>query len=181
MGWGGSKEFTRRQILGIGFGVVAIIVVRQYFQSVNYRQLETFLKKKEWKAADDETREIMLKVARREREGTLNQASLDIFPCEVISNIDRLWVKYSDNYFGFSIQKKIYLELKADSDNSEIAWKKFGDRVGWQHEGSWLSSRADLIFETSAPRGHLPTGCVFWGYGIRGWEILLCENLYPLP
>jgi eukaryotic-like serine/threonine-protein kinase len=168
--------------LGIGFGgaifgIAATIVSHQYFQSVNYSQLETFLKKKQWKAADDETRKIMLKVAQREREGTLNQASLAIFPCQVINSIDRLWVKYSDKYFGFSIQKKIYLELKADSDNNEIAWKKFGDRVGWRNKGNWLLSRADVTFEASAPRGHLPTGCGFWEYGVGGWELLFCENL----
>ena len=79
------------------------------------------------------------------------------FPCTDLRTIDRLWVKYSNGHFGFSVQKEIYLSVggKADGKYYKEAWQKFGDRVGWREMNEW---NANVTFDTSSPRGHLPTG-----------------------
>ncbi|MFM6912622.1 MAG: GUN4 domain-containing protein, partial [Dolichospermum sp.] len=63
---------------------------------VDYRKLRDLLAAGKWKEADEETRQVMLAVAKREREGWLNVESIDNFPCADLRTIDQLWVKYSD-------------------------------------------------------------------------------------
>jgi len=71
----------------------------------------------------------MFKVSEREKEGWLN---IEAFPCEDLRTIDQLWVHYSNGKFGFSVQKKLWLECgcKIGKDDYE-AWKKFVAKVGW--------------------------------------------------
>jgi HTH-type transcriptional regulator/antitoxin HigA len=59
--------------------------------------------------------------------------SIENFPCDDLRTIDQLWVKYSQGRFGFSVQKKIWLEVggKVDYDTE----CKLGDRVGWRKGG----------------------------------------------
>ncbi|MFM6623822.1 MAG: GUN4 domain-containing protein, partial [Dolichospermum sp.] len=78
---------------------------------VDYRKLRDLLAAGKWKEADEETRQVMLAVAKRERERWLNVESIDNFPCADLRTIDQLWVKYSDGRFGFSVQKRIYQGL----------------------------------------------------------------------
>ncbi|MFM9156775.1 MAG: GUN4 domain-containing protein, partial [Dolichospermum sp.] len=75
---------------------------------MDYSKLRDLLKAGEWKEADEETRRVMLAVAKRENEGSLDVESIDNFPCADLRTIDQLWVKYSDGKFGFSVQKRIY-------------------------------------------------------------------------
>ena len=55
-----------------------------------------------------------------------------------------------DAFFGFSVQKSIYLQASKNYD-------KLGDRLGWKKEGKWLHWR-ELNFTEQAPKGHLPSG-----------------------
>jgi serine/threonine-protein kinase len=77
------------------------------------------------------------------------------FPCQDLGTIDKLWVKYSDGKFGFSVQKKIYQDLGGTKDYDEKVWESFGDKVGWRKGGSWLSY-SDLTFSEKHYIGHLP-------------------------
>jgi GUN4-like len=120
---------------------------------VNYDQLEQLLKSGKWKEADQETAKKMLEVAGRTKERWLDIDSIDNFPCEDLRTIDQLWVKYSNGRFGFSVQKKIWLEV-----GGKVDWEtedKLGDYVGWRKNGSWM--RYDnLTYSLQAPIGHLP-------------------------
>lgn len=125
-------------------------------RSVDYTQLRDLLKTGNWKDADYETYLVMLKVVGCEKGDDYDKDLLN-FPCTDLRTIDRLWVKYSNGRFGFSVQKKIYLEVggKADGKFYEEAWKKFGHRVGWMKNDSWIGY--DLVtYDTIAPKGHLP-------------------------
>ncbi|HYX15858.1 MAG TPA: GUN4 domain-containing protein [Nostoc sp.] len=42
--------------------------------------------------------------------GWLDYKSIENFPCTDLRTIDRLWVKYSNGHFCFSVQKRIWLE-----------------------------------------------------------------------
>ena len=123
---------------------------------VDYSCLRDLLAAGKWQEADGETLKMMLKAARREKEGWFTKESIENFPCDDLRTIDQLWVKYSQGRFGFSVQKKIWLEVGGKVDDETEC--KLGDRVGWRKGGSWLNE-SDLTFNKQAPTAHLP----WWG------------------
>ncbi|WP_245824398.1 GUN4 domain-containing protein, partial [Planktothrix tepida] len=134
-------------------------------KGVNYNQLEQLLKAGKLKEADRETANKMLEVAGRTHEGWLDTNSINNFPSEDLRTINQLWVKYSMSHFGFSVQKKIWLEVGGKVDYETE--KKLGDRVGWRKNGSWMNYD-HLTFSLQAPVGHLPRVGVVGGLS-RGW------------
>jgi hypothetical protein len=133
---------------------------------VDYTKLRDLLVAKNWKEADLETGERMLEAAGRESQGYLDIEDVKNFPCQDLGTIDKLWVKYSDGKFGFSVQKQIYQDLGGTKDYDKKVWESFGDKVGWRKGGSWLSY-SDLTFSENHYMGHLPI--VNWGtsLGVR--------------
>ena len=127
-----------------------------------YQKLQQLLAAGQWKEADRETARVMLQVAGRE----LDEDSINNFPCEDLRTIDQLWVKYSMSRFGFSVQKKIWLEVGGKVDNETE--RKLGERVGWRKKGIWIDYD-DLTFTLQAPDGHLP-GC--WYFGCLEGEVV---------
>ncbi len=133
--------------------VVRVIIPSRYQTLLNY------LSSGRWKEADQETANVMLEVANRVKEGWLDIKDIEDFPCEDLRIIDQLWVKYSNGRFGFSVQKKIYMnELGGTREYNKEIWDKFRIRVGWR-KGENNELYSDLIFElhNTTPRGHLPT------------------------
>ncbi len=68
-------------------------------------------------------------------------------------------MKYSQGRFGFSVQKEIYVECGAKLDGNypgDEVWQLFGDQTGWRVQGCWIIYSSDVIFSTSALKGHLP-------------------------
>ncbi|MDB9336337.1 serine/threonine-protein kinase, partial [Nodularia spumigena] len=135
---------------------------------MDYSHLRYLLAAGRWKEADEETRRIMLAVAKRENEGWLDSKTTDKFPCEDLRTIDQLWVKYSNGRLGFSVQKRIYQSLGGTKKCDSKIWEAFGERVGWRKEKSWLNW-GDIIFDITAPEAHLPLGVVgSWSIGNVG-------------
>jgi predicted NACHT family NTPase len=140
-------------------------------QDLRYRDLENFLKHGQWQKADEETYRLMIKIVGKEEGQWFDPEDLYNFPCEDLQQIDWLWVKYSNGKFGFSIQKKIYLDCGGIPDGKyyDEAWKTFCDRVGWRNEEGYIRY-SDVTFNTSAPVGHLPDFlvCTVVGGGVGG-------------
>jgi hypothetical protein len=126
-------------------------------KNIDYTRLRDLLAAKNWREADKETYRVMIQAVGKKAGEYFYKDELLNFPCTDLRTIDGLWVKYSNGHFGFSVQKEIYLSVggKADGKYYEEAWEKFGDRVGWRVESSWISS-LEVIFDTSSPVGHLP-------------------------
>jgi hypothetical protein len=95
----------------------------------------------------------MLKVAKREEEGWLDRKSIERFPCKDLLNIDNLWKTYSNERFGFSVQRRIWNAQKRK-------YTKFCDHVGWREKGQLIDYPEEVDFSTSAPPGHLPAKVV---------------------
>jgi hypothetical protein len=91
-------------------------------------------------------------------------------------------VKYSNGRFGFSVQNKIWHQMReksfwqkikpkwwlGNSDNNENEkdfWYIFGERVGWYHENKgqkkWVQYK-DMTFNMNALQGHLPCCREWW-------------------
>lgn len=94
-------------------------------KNVDYTRLRNLLADGKWKEADEETLAVMLKVAGREQEGSLNILSIEKFPCSDLRIIDTLWVRYSNRHFGFSVQKRIW---ESYSGNPEFGGSPDADR-----------------------------------------------------
>ena len=120
---------------------------------MDYGKLRDYLAQGKWEEADEETARVMLAVAKQELEGWLDEEHINNFPCEDLSTIDQLWVKYSDGKFGFSLQKRIYQGLGGTREFNRDIWEKFGDKVGWRKGGSWFHYSD---FDKKAPEGHFP-------------------------
>ncbi|WP_427157312.1 GUN4 domain-containing protein [Aliinostoc sp. HNIBRCY26] len=116
-----------------------------------YIHLKNLLASGRWREANDTTKIIILKTVNREQEGWLTDDEIQNFPCQVLQIIDRLWLQYSNQRFGFSIQKRIFNECEKNP-------QAFGDRVGWRIQETWISSSQVFFDHSHAPEGHLPWG-----------------------
>ncbi|MBF2075968.1 MAG: GUN4 domain-containing protein [Synechococcales cyanobacterium C42_A2020_086] len=124
-----------------------------------YAKLRDLLAAQDWKAADKETADRMCEVMDRQKEGWLGAEDIKKFPCQDLRNIDRLWVRYSQGKFSFSVQKKIW-EICGSPTSYGTGWEKFGVIVGWRTEGKWGEwlPYSRLTYSLDAPKGHLPSG-----------------------
>ncbi|NEQ26286.1 MAG: GUN4 domain-containing protein [Microcoleus sp. SIO2G3] len=134
-------------------------------RGVDYTKLRDLLASGQWKEADQETLAVMLKAAGR--EGYLDAESIEKFPCTDLRTIDRLWVKYSDGRFGFSVQKRIWESVGGQPGESDyVIYQKFGYRVDWRVRNVdtpvpvyWDYSNFSFSLKTS---GHLPWWWLGW-------------------
>ncbi|MBD2773572.1 GUN4 domain-containing protein [Iningainema tapete] len=124
----------------------------------DYTRLRDLLEAGNWKEADRETTAILLKATGEKVEGTNTNIAItlvdDILLNRVLHSVDALWVEYSKGHFGFSVQKRIWLEVGGKVDYKTECL--LADRVGWRVQGKWLYY-SDLTFSLNAPQGHLPT------------------------
>lgn len=118
--------------------------------SADYSELQALLSTGQWQAADQETKEVMLRVVGQVE--FLPKELIEQFPCNDLKTIDQLWVHYSGGHFGFSVQSCILKEVGGD-------WDKFGDRIGWRVNDIW-QPKDDRIYNLQAPEGHLPSAAI---------------------
>ena len=118
-------------------------------REVDYTRLQHLLASRRWKAADQETWVVLCQALGWNNKRYLHPYHLKELPCEDLKTINQLWVKYSQNRFGFSIQSQVYQSVAED-------YGQFCSRVGWltYHTQDPLKS---LKYSLSAPVGHLPS------------------------
>ncbi|MBW4690531.1 MAG: GUN4 domain-containing protein [Lyngbya sp. HA4199-MV5] len=127
-------------------------------KGVDYIRLRDLLKAGHWKEADQETADRMCKVMGRQDEGNLREEDVQNFPCRDLRTINLLWVKYSNNRFGFSVQRQIWQDIETTGQSGYNAYCSFGDSVGWRSPDGW-KSYDEITFSLESPRGNLP----WWG------------------
>jgi predicted NACHT family NTPase len=125
-----------------------------------YQQLETFLKNGQWKEADQETSRLMLQIVGKEADQWLSVEDIQNFPCEDLRAIDKLWVDYSQGKFGFSVQKKVWMDCGGVPGEYDYwgVYKKFAEQVGWQTNGEWLNYESITFLYWRSKNAHLPVG-----------------------
>ncbi|MEZ2276089.1 MAG: GUN4 domain-containing protein [Microcoleus sp.] len=150
----------------------------QPIAKADYTKLEQLLAAGQWEEANGETANKMLEVAGRQQEGELDIESAENFSCPDLRAMDRLWVKYSEGRFGFSVQKRIYQSLGGTKEYNEKVWVAYTKAIGWRTEKGIVYST--LTFNTNAPSAHLPVaGWEVWRVWRRGGKNLLlsCRDL----
>ncbi len=134
-------------------------------QDARYQKLEELLKHQQFKEADDETYRLMIETVGKEYGQYFDREDLETFPCEDLRIVDQLWFKYSKGRFGFSVQKKIYMDdLGGTKEYDKEIWEEFCDRVGWTKGGSYVSYW-ELTYELQDTKnGKLPVlrGFAMW-------------------
>lgn len=128
----------------------------------------------------------MLKVVNQEKRVWLSYEEIRTFPCEDLRTIDQLWMHYSGGKFGFSAQKKLWLECggKISHYNRDLVFKKFAGTVGWYHlqDGNWRTYD-EFMNDTQNAQNTLPAslpafmsmGCwvVLGGVLWWGWDVCI--------
>ncbi|MGD1860518.1 MAG: GUN4 domain-containing protein [Leptolyngbyaceae cyanobacterium] len=149
-------------------------VVRQRIPD-RYRELVNYLASGSWQEADQETDKLMLKAvgAEAEQRGYLRLEEVRNFPAADLLLIDQLWVEFSGGKFGFSVQKQIWVEVGGkldfgkDAQTASTAFQKMSDRNGWRVKDKYITS-SKVIYDTLAPKGHLPFVNLGWRRGGGG-------------
>ncbi|MEH2417416.1 GUN4 domain-containing protein [Nostoc sp.] len=138
------------------------------FLSKKYIRLNDCLKENRWREADQETDKLISRVIGKEIENSVVEDFQD-FPCNHLLTIDKLWVRYSNGHFGFSIQKEIYIDFGGRfqtyngkltsfmNNDDQDAWNKFIHKVGWIKQKPTEVIATEVIYDIHrAPKGHLP-------------------------
>ena len=124
-------------------GMLALVIpFYKYRQSPDfyYKQLETALKDKAWKKADEVNYKLMLRIAgpQSEKLGAFESSEWDNFSCDQLHRIDKLWSEASDGKLGFSAQREIFDSVDRQSllFYEKIGWKKVDENssiVEWKY------------------------------------------------
>lgn len=93
-------------------------------KDVDYRKLRDLLRAGKWREADEETLNVMLQAASQPANTFLVSDDITKLPYRDLQTINQLWLSYSKEQFGFSIQQRIYQDVGED-------WTSFIESVGW--------------------------------------------------
>jgi hypothetical protein len=77
---------------------------------ISYQKLENLLANGQWQEANLETWNLLCTALHKNQGTPLTAADIEQIPCSSFNNIDKLWHRYSDGKFGFSVQSRIYKE-----------------------------------------------------------------------
>lgn len=192
-----SQCSDRLSIKNWTFGAIGIVSIALGVQSCQFEsdptskiddtRLTQHLQSQNWRAADAETLQLILKTSERAAPGWLARSDVENLDCNTLLQIDRLWEQYSQGRFGFEQQRRIWVSVggTVGEYTPDIA-EKLGDRVGWRTQGKWRDYN-DLDFSAQAPAGHLPattgngvSGSVWGGVAAIGWRLQDCRRQIPI-
>lgn len=129
---------------------------------IYYIKLELLLESQKWKEADIETWKLLCMALGKSPATPIQSSEINLISCEVILNIDKLWINASQGRFGFSIQNQIFDSISKD-------YVMFCKHVEWPSYNS-PSYHQSLKFNNQAPAGHLPSR--IWAEGDKFWRHL---------
>jgi len=132
-------------------------------RNMDYSTLRDLLAAEDFKAADAETRRLLIVVAglAAEKRGWVYFSEVKSIPVADMTTIDGLWQHFSKGKFGYAAQKKIWRSCRSQFD-------KFAEQISWFTD-KWKNRNwpDEFIYSLEAPVGHLPlTNC------IRGAQVL---------
>ncbi|KAL3829222.1 hypothetical protein ACJIZ3_018024 [Penstemon smallii] len=148
-------------------------------QDTQFELLQQHLSSKNFREADEETRRLLIVLAGEaaEKRGYVFFSEVQFISSDDLKTIDELWRKYSDNKFGYSVQKKIWKKMKKDFTSFfiKVAWmKKLESSEVEQY--NYRAFPTEFIWENdeNTPEGHLPLT-----NALRGTRLL--QNIFTHP
>ncbi len=141
---------------------------------LDYRDLEQLLSTGAFQAADQLTLKKMCVLAGplALKRGWIYFTEVNRFPTVDLRTIDELWVRYSQEKFGFSVQRQVWLST---GKNWDLLW----DKIGWKKEDEWTRYPQGFTWDLSAPKGHLPLSNQL--RGVRVISTLLAHPAWSDP
>ncbi|MEH2089762.1 AAA-like domain-containing protein [Nostoc sp.] len=135
-------------------------------------ELDYLMQQQRWREANLKNGEFIFYSAGKEEQGSLDLTDIRNFNCKDLKQLDTLWVNNSKGYFGYSVQKKIYLSKKISLDfnweervkiGNDKRYNDFTKSVGWKgQDGEWLGYEELPMNLSGAGRvsmkGELPVG-----------------------
>ncbi|WP_013324701.1 GUN4 domain-containing protein [Gloeothece verrucosa] len=124
-----------------------------------YEKLQKALLEGDWFEADLETIKIILDLTGKDKDN-LKPEDIQYFPVASLKVIDKLWLKYSQGKFGFTVQLKIYQQLGGNLDTTiakdQKLIEKWGEQLGWRDNHQWRKCD-ELDYSFNAPTGCHPS------------------------
>ncbi|MEB3231860.1 MAG: GUN4 N-terminal ARM-like repeat domain-containing protein [Leptolyngbyaceae bacterium] len=120
-------------------------------RNIDYSPIQQALIHQEYEAADRLTLQKMCELAGPVAAGRkwLYFSDVDQFPVADLQLLDRLWRVYSEDKFGFSIQRELWIKSNQD-------WERLWPKIGWKGNNGWTRYPHEFTWDLSAPKGHLP-------------------------
>lgn len=136
---------------------------------VDFMPLATALMNKDFKEADQITRDLLIYIAGPEarKRKFVYWTEVQSIPKEDLSTIERLWLKYTDGKQGYSVQKKIWRVQKGNFENfcKKIGWNIVDEEL--ERKRRWFGNDEFIYDLKKAPKGHLPLTSA-----LRGTQLL---------
>jgi hypothetical protein len=125
---------------------------------IDYIPLATMLATGDYEAADQFTRDNLIKIAGpgAVKRGFVYWTEVKNIPSVDFATMERLWLLYSNGNFGYSVQKRVW---EVESGNFDQAIKRIGwtltDSNGNERKLKWFG-KSEFKYDLTAPKGHLP-------------------------
>ncbi|XWS09318.1 hypothetical protein CRYUN_Cryun40dG0075200 [Craigia yunnanensis] len=147
-------------------------------QPISFDTLQHHLSTQNFRQADEETRRLLIVLAGEaaQKRGYVFFSEVQFISEADLKAIDDLWKQYSNNKFGYSVQKRRWQKVNKD-------FTKFFLKVGWMKkldtEVEQYNYRAfpnEFVWELNdeTPEGHLPLT-----NALRGTQLLKCILSHP--
>jgi len=146
------------------------IVSLESDRNINYIPLYKSLISNNFKTANQLTQIHLKQLAGLDKENKrkwLYFTDILNLPITDLKTIDSLWRIYSEDRFGFSIQRKIWVYNNKN-------WEKFWHKIGWKINQKNMRYPDEFIWDESAPAGHLPLS-----NQLRGVQVLTALFMHP--
>lgn len=124
----------------------------RYYIHKEYEELNRILKEQKFQEADKMTQVYLLKLAQKNtniKRQWLYFTDIHTIPAYDLFLIDLLWKIYSENKFGFSIQRNIWLSCNKN-------WDLFLKKIAWSQKNRAKRYPDEFTWNTDAVKGHLP-------------------------
>jgi hypothetical protein len=120
-------------------------------RGIDYAELDQLLAAADFEAADRLTAKTLCQLAgaAASQRGWLYFTDVPMLPTEDLSIVDSLWRSHSENRFGYSIQRRLWLNLGRN-------WERLWTEIAWKAGNHWTRYPGEFTWDISAPEGHLP-------------------------
>jgi GUN4-like/ARM-like repeat domain, GUN4-N terminal len=138
-------------------------------KGLDYTQLQDLLIGQAYEDADRLTLEKFCELAGElaTKRKWVYFTDVEQFPITDLQTIDALWFVYSEGKFGFSVQRDLWASLGQN-------WGRLWEKIGWKSGNTWTRYPGEFIWDTSAPKGHMPLS-----NQLRGVRVMAALMAHP--